>query len=304
MAQVNEVLSKELRVKPLEKDQVAIYRLIDADKDNAAISDLKGRPRKRTPGYTIVGKKRIYDPIKKETVTIENITTEKIIDTVMGPIIKKRPEPVRFTSHQPAITVRHDQPELYAFMERIDENLDNPFRNPKGKVKPIFYRVDPRKKIRSENETREFRLEAMAWVYKEATYTELKACAVKANQIRQDVSIRVDYPESEASHGFEMLKRELGALAEKDPHTVIKGSTKTEAIMKMQIKDCVRFSIIIFDEKNRTWFHNSKDLVKICEVEPLKNTEEALIKFFATDKDGGKHYAKMVDTLTIFLTPR
>lgn len=304
MAHVNQVLSKELHVKPLMKDQVAVYRLIDADKDDLSIADIKGTPRKRSPGYLIAGRKKIFDPIKGETVTIENTTTEKTIDTVLGPITKKRPEPIRFTSQKPAITVRHDQPETYAFMERLDENQDNPYRNTRGKVKPLFYRVDPRKKVMKENEVREFRLEALNWVYKEASYTELKACAEKAMQIRGDVKIRVDYKEAEASHGFEMLKRELGALAETDPHTVIKGSTKTEAIMKMQIKDCTRFQIIIFDEKNRTWFHNNKDLTKICDVPPLQNIEESLIKFFAAEKDGGKHYAKMLDTLTIFLTPR
>lgn len=302
MPHVNEVLSEKLHVKPLMKDQSVVYRLIDADKDDPSIVDLKGNSRKRTPGYMLSGRKKILDPITGKTVTIENVTTEKTIDTVLGPITKKRPEPIRFTSDKPAITVRHDKPETYAFMERMDENADNPFRN--TRVKPVFYRVDPRRKVLKDNEVREFRLEAMSWVYKEATYTELRGCAEKVCKWRSDVKIKYDYKETEASLGFEMLKRELGALAESDPQIIIKGSTKTEAIMKMQIKDCSRFQIIIFEEKNRVWFHNDKNLTKICDVEPLKNTEEALINFFAKDKDGGKHYTKMVDTLTIFLTPR
>lgn len=302
MAHVNEVLSQKLHVKPLEKDQVVVYRLIEADKDDLAITDIHGKPRKRTPGYMISGKKKIYDPVAGKTVVIENVAIERTMDTHLGPVTKRRPEPIMFTSDKPAITVRHDKPETYAFMERLDENLDNPFRNPK--VRPVFYKVDPRKKALKENEVREFRLEAMQWVYKEASYTDLRACAEKVGKWRPDVQIKYDYKDNEASLGMEMLKRELGALAEEDPQTVIKGSTKQEAIIKMQIKDCVRFFLIIFDEKERIWYHNEKNLSKICAVEPLKNIEEGLINFFVSDKDGSKHYAKMVESLKIFLTPR
>lgn len=303
MAAVNEVLSKQLHVTPLQKNQVAIYKLIDSEKDDPAMTDLEGKPRKRTPGYTICGKKKIYDAVAGKTVEIENASTKQVIRTPFGEITKTRPEPIRFTSQKPAITVRHDEPEKYAFMERIYENADNPFRVG-AKVKPVFYRVDPRKRVMKDNEIREFKLEAMNWVYKEADYTALKACAAKVKQMRQDLNIRVDYSDADASLGFEMLKRELGAVAETDPMTLVKGSSKTELVMKLQIKDCKRFYVIMFEENTRTWFHNDTATSKICVVEAMKNPEEELLKFFATDKDGGKHYTKMVETLKAFLTPR
>lgn len=303
MAHVNEVLSKELHVKPLVKDQVVVFRLLEADKDDLAITDKSGKPRKRTPGYQLCGKKRIYDVIAGKTVTIENESTEREIQTPMGPIKRFKPSPICFTSDKPAIAVRHDQPERYAFMMRMDENVDNPFRNPNAQK--VFYVVDAKKRVMKDNELREFKLEALNWVYKTASYTELKACAEKAMKLRSDVKIKTDYKDSEASLGFEMLKRELGALSESDPVTVVKGSTNMESIMRLQIKDSERFGLTLWVEKDRTWYHNEKDLVKICTVEPLKNKEEALIKCFADEKQNGHvHYAKMLKSLEIFLTPR
>lgn len=302
MATVNEVLSPALRVKPLEKGQIAIYRLIEADKDDPAVEDIKGNPRKRTPGYTIAGRKKVFDPIAAKTVEIENKTTVVRTRTPLGDIEKSRPEPVRFTSQRPAIQVRHEDPELYAFLERINENADNPFRT--GKVAPIFYRVDPRKKVMKENELRELKLSALNWVYKEASYTDLKVCAEYVKKVRNGVSIRTDYTDAEASMGYELLKRELSALADTDPDLIIKGCSNVLLKIQIQVKDCKRFSIILFNDSDRTWFFNDVELTSICTVEPMKNPEEALINFIAKDKNGGKHYTKMCDLLDAFLTPR
>lgn len=303
MAAVNSVLSKQMHVEPLGRNQVAVYKLIEADKDDPAITDIKGKPRKRTPGYTLCGRKKIFDHVAGKSVEIENVSTNQTIKTPFGEITKTRPEPIRFTSQRPAITVKWDEPEKYAFMERVYENQDNPFRTG-SKVKPVFYRVDPRKRVMEDNEVREFKLDALNWVYKEASYTDLRACAMKVKQMRPDINIKHDYTDADASYGFEMLKRELGAVAEKDPLTIVKGSTKTEMVMRLQVKDCKRFCIVLFENESRTWFHNDEKLTKICTVEATKNPEEELLKFFATDKDGGKQYTKMVEMLKSFLTPR
>src|SRR5688572_17539755 len=177
MAHVNDVLSKELHVKPLVKDQVVVFRLIESDKDDLAIADKSGKPRKRKPGYQLCGQKEIYDKVAGRTVTTSNKALERTIDTIHGPVKRVRPEPIRFTSEQPAIAVKYDEPEKYAYMMRMDENADNPFRD--DKAPKIFYIVDAKKRVMKENEVREFKLEALNWVYKTATYTELKACAEK-----------------------------------------------------------------------------------------------------------------------------
>lgn len=281
-----------------------IYKLIDSDKDDITTVDINGNRRKRTPGFQIAGRKKIFDPFAKRTVEISNVVKKKTIKTPQGVIIKEDPEPIRFTSERSAITLKFEDNDTYEFLERIYENQDNPFRPANAKVRPVFYRVDAKKKVMKENELRELRVDAMNWVYKEATLTDLKACAQALNKVYKSRNIHWDYKDDEASTGYEMLKRELSAIAEKSPEIVIKACTDLKLKMRLQIKDSRRFSIIMIDDSQRQWFHNDKDMTPICTVEATRNAEDALLEFFTKNKDGGKHYTKMVDTLEAFLTPR
>jgi hypothetical protein len=287
------------------KDEVAVYKLIESDKDDLTISDEKGKPRKRRPGYTICGKKEIYDPIQARSVTIMNKVKTKKTKSVLGDIITTTPDPLRFLSDKPAIHVTHDSPETYAFIERLDENRDNPYRN--KSVAPIFC-VDHRKKISKELEKDMFMLEAMNWVATEATYDQLKVCAEGAMKLRPDVKVKTDWKDKDASVGYEMLKRELLALAKDDPTTIIKTSAKSASIVKLQIQDAESFRVIMYAdgkeiksvEKLNQWFHNDENLTTICTVPVGKNKYDALLDFFKTP-EGAKHCEKMNVTLSKIL---
>jgi hypothetical protein len=297
-----ETLSRELHVTPLRKGEIAVYKLIDADKDDPSIVDEKGKPRKRTPGYTHCGEKKIYDPIQQKTITIMNKTKKRKTKSSFGEIITETPEPVIFRSHSPSKQVRHDEPETYAFMERSPENASNPFAPP-GKKK--FYRVDNQKKISKDLELDMFLIEALNWV-KDAKLDELKVCAVKVNEIRAGSKIKVEWKDDESSIAIDTLKRELIAVAKTDPILIMKGSNNTKAKMKLQVQDAERYSLIMFadgekikavDGKFRQWFFNDDNLSTICTVDVGRNKYDALLEFFEKDKDGGKVYEKMIHTL-------
>ncbi len=297
---INERLSIQMRVPKLSKGQEVLYKLIASDEDDLNRVDEKGRPLKHTQGYRMSGVKRIFDPFAGRTVTIENGPGREVsVETPLGKFKTKRPEPVIFNSDKPVVRVPWDKPELYAFMERADENRDNPLRNPR--VKARFYRVDSRKKIMNDLEKNDFLLDAMNWVSKEASFKELIIAAEKVNKLRPDKFIRTEYSNEEASTAYELLKRELFALAQQDPQTIIKASTKVGVQIKMQIKDAMAFQLIMFtDGKNgdqRQWFHNDESLTTICPVELNRDKFEALIEFFASSKEGDKHYKKMVANL-------
>ena len=310
---VNDKLSRQMRVPPLFKDQEVIYRLIQSTKDDPTRTDLKGKPLKCTQGYTMCGTKVIFDPIAGRKVTIESGQAKEVkIKTPLGEFVTHKPKSIQFRSENPTVHVTYDQPELYAFMERVDENADNPFRN--KKIKPRFERVDNRKKVLKEIEKSEFKLDAMNWVMKEAAYKDLISCAEKAKAMRPDVIIKTDYKNSEASSAYEILKRELFALAESDPLTIIKCSTRIDSQVKLQIRDAAAFKLVLFADGNkikpvkdkiqlREWFHNDENLTSICVVPPGEDKFECLLNFFAKDKDGDKHYKKMIAVLDRVLNP-
>jgi hypothetical protein len=301
-------LSRELYVTPLKKGEVAVYRLIDADKDDPTMKDDKGKPRKRTPGYLHCGEKNIYDPIQQKTVTILNKVKKRKVKTALGEITTETPEAVVFRSHSPAVRVTHEEPELYAFLERSPENQSNPHAGP-GKKK--FYRVDTQKKITKELAIDLFMLDAMNWV-KDAKLDDLKICAQKVMSIRGDVKIKLDWKDSESSIAIDTLKRDLMAIAKTDPIVIMKGSNDDKAKMRLQIQDAERYNVIMFadgdkiksEKKQRQWFYNDEALTTICTVDVGRNKYDGLVEFFEKDKDGSKHYEKVIETLKKILSPR
>lgn len=306
-------LAKEMAVTPLMKGQVARYKLIESDEDDPNRTDMEGKFHlKKTPGYTMVGKKDIYDPINGRTVTILNKSITKRFKTPMGEMTSSRPESIKFMSDSPIVEVQWDEPEKYAFLERANENRDNPFRRVRG-IKPKYYRIDSKKRLANDIEKADFEAAAIHWVWYEANYVDLKACADYANKVNPELKIKTDYTNSQAEEGLGTLKRILFDLAKKDPQTVIKGSTKIESKMKMQLQEAERLQIILFSDAKKvkadsklanSWIHNDTDLTTICTVDPGKNKHEALLEFISKDPKGKDHYTKIVETLTKFVSPR
>jgi hypothetical protein len=310
-----EKLSDPFGVIPLIKGQVVKYKLVDSDKDDPTRTEVvekreTNKHLKQTPGHSIVGKKEIFDSISGQTITILNKGVRKKIKTPMGEIVTERPESIKFTSDKPIITVKWNEPEKYAFMERINENVDNPHRIPGSKA--IFYRMDPQKKADKEAEKTAFEFTACKWVMEEAKFDTLVACAKYLNGVRPELKLKTEYKTDEMSVGFTILKKQLYDIAKADPKNVLKGSTKTEAVFEMQVRDAETFSLIMYGDgkvikmkdKEGLCFHNDVSLTTICTVAPGKNKYEAILEFFAKDAEGKKHYTKMVESLQKVLTPR
>lgn len=309
----NERMSPLFRVPPLNKGETAVYKLISAEQNDLSRTTLDGKPIKKTASYSMTGIKKIFDPYAKRHITITSgRVQQRKTKTPFGEIVSSRPQPVIFSVQKPAIVVGHDEPELYSFLERADENASNPFRN--RRVKARFYRVNSRKKIQDQLELADKKTAAQHWVLREAQYKDLLRCAEQVKVLRPDVNIRTDYENAEASSAYELLKRELWALADRDPETVIKASTKHDAQIKLAIQDAERFQIIMFADgrnvkaagnvQHRQWFYNDEGLTGIHVLEPGKDKYEGLMEFFLSDKEGQKHFKKITELLKAVLTPR
>jgi hypothetical protein len=315
--QNDESLSEIFGVLPLNKNEVVRYKLIESDKIDPTRTEVVDRVEtlkflKKTPGYTMVGKKEIFDPILGKTVTIMNKSVRGEIKGPGGAVIRtSKPESVKFLSDKPVVTVRWTEPEKYAFMERADENIDNPLRDPNAPAK--YYRIDPRKKIEKEEEKGAFEYRAIKWVMEAAKYDQLVLCAVHMNKVDPKLKLKTDYKNNEMSDGFSILKKQLFDLAKIDPKNILKGSEDKGAMFEMQMRDAEKLGLIMFVDgkdirmsgKEQTWFHNDETLSSICLVPPGKNKYEALFEFFTgKDEKGAAHYQKMVEALKKVLTPR
>lgn len=306
-------MSHEYGLQPLSNGQIVRYKLIESDQDDPSRTDLNGNHLKKTPGYVMTGKKIIFDQKAGRSVTIMTLPKKSKVRTALGDIQTTINSSVKFLSDKPIIEVHWNQPELYAFMELCDENIDNPRRNPRKPAK--YYRVDPRKKLAKEVAKDTFELEALNWVAKEAKFNDLKACAEYVNSQRSDLKLKTDWPNEDATTGYELLKRELYALAKKDPQMVLKGSNKIESQAKMQLMDAEGLGLIFFvDSKTNkaapqhmlnSWFHNEEKMPeKICTVDVGKNKHDALMEFLQSDKNGKEHYERIIMKLKIFLKPQ
>lgn len=298
---VNEVVSSPLRVVPLYDDQQAVYELIESTKyDPNRVDDKSGAPQLQRPGRSMVGKKSIYDKYARRTVTITTRITERRTQTSLGEIKNFRPKPVIFPNKTPLI-VLSDEPELYAFLERCDENESNPFRNPK--VTPVFKRVDQKKRAEQAIKENYLVFEAQEWIMRKATLPELLAAGQKINELLNEKKIRTNYDNENKSYAADLIKREMYDFATKRSDLVIRASTDRLSIMKLQIHDAIKFMVIILDDRtNKCYFNATKGLMPICEFEIGMTKVDSIVKHFETEK-GKKDHATMVTVLKKLLAP-
>lgn len=290
--QVNEVLSETYHVKPLPEGDVAVYKLISADKDDPSRIDTStGKPSKCTPTHYMAGKRTIIDKGNNNTpIIIGNVTgteQKKMPDgTIIGvPVVSD------CVFEKGLMTVTSDEAATYQYLERIDGNRDNPFRNNKKKV--IFYRVNNRKAALKDLEIHSLVTDALIWI-READPKEIQSIASNI----EGYSINLDLP-------YEVIKKELSNIAIKDPASVIKSSDHKAAKIKLQVLDSIRYQLIMFDEGDnnslRRWFWVDGDQTDLCVIEIGEDKVEALVKYFTTD-EGRKKYQKLAGKLKKILT--
>lgn len=295
MQGVNDVVSERLKVAPLKEGEIAKYRLKMADKEDITrTEESSGKKLKHQQVYSFVGQKRIWDPYAKKRILIRNITsfkTEKMPDGSL----KEIPQVGRvlFPRTGEVILTSRDN-DLYAYLERLDENESNEYRDPKGTA-ARFYRVDVKKQTMKEMEKDYIKLDAMVWV-RDANETELKTI-YKGLDDGSKTRINAD--------SFEQLKRGIYLLSQENPILVLKASTNKVAKVKVQCMDAERFRIIAFDEGKeggeRRWVFIGENPTTITAIEPGVHKVDGLVKFFTEDKAGRDWYTKIVEALKMAL---
>jgi hypothetical protein len=288
----NSVLSKGMQVKPLEKGEIAVYRLTKSNEIDITRQDVQtGKHKLKSPGYSLCGTKKVFDRFDKKIVIIGNVVNyrqEELPDRTT----KMIPETKRIM-FEPGknVTVTHEQQTTYEFLERCNENGDNIFRDPKVPV--VFERVNVKKKELQKAEKNELLANAIQWV-SAADETELKA--INAT-LPEGKKINLDL-------GFEHLKNQVFDLALKDPELVMKGSSNKEAKTKIQVMHAGRFGIILFTDGGsqtpRQWYWNEDKNPMLLEVPVGKNKYDALVEHFMTGKDGAKDYQTLVKKIKVF----
>lgn len=284
----NTIMSSQMRVKPLGLGETAVYKLVDADREDLT-SIIEGTNKHPTcnPGYHLNGEKRIFDPFAGKNIVIRNIIGEKALKDEKTGEIKYIPDVAMVHFRRGTVIVTADMPETYVFMERCNENQSNPYRK-KGSP-DIFYRVDREAKAQTSLVEDEMLADAMLWI-KSADHDELRS--ICANLPDKDkVSLNQSVPQ---------IKADLFKKAQKNPYTILTASNDKESKIKIQVMDAERYEVILFGEGDvetlRAWYWNEPKTGKIIDVEVGQNKIEALLDHFMTTEGKGD-YTKMATKL-------
>lgn len=285
--EVNKKLHPRMWVTPLKEGEFVKYRLYKSDQDDITrTEESSGKKLKHQQVYSLVGAKKIYDPFYKKPVVIENVTGFKHTKDDSGEVKRNSDgrairipiiERILFPRTGELILTDRDN-ETYAFMERINENGSNEFRDPKA-PKAIFYRVDVKRQAMKELEKDYIMVDALNWV-RDADGIEIKTI-YKALDDGSRKNLNAD--------SDEQLKKGIFNLAKNNPILVLKSSTNRLAKLKVQCMEAENYRIIAFNEMNgeRTWIYVQGTPEIICQVEPGIHKIDALVKFF-TSPDKGK----------------
>lgn len=295
--ELNNLVSEPLKVRPLGDDETAVYKLIIADYVDLSRKDSNDKPLKVNPGRSLHHTCKITDPVNKQKVLIRNITGYQLVTLPDGqeqrkPVVER----LRF-SKGGIVSIRSDQFETYAWMERHNGNRDNPFRD---RSKPaIFYRVNAIKKANLALENDYILVDALNWV-RDADLTQLKAMYISLKEY-QPSAIRDIDPSSPAT-----LKKGLFDFTKSNPFVAMKASDDKEVKFKIAVMEAEHFNILAFEEGNdidipRQWRFIDRQMTKICDVDVGEHKIDGLIKHFKS-KNGQADYVRMVSELKRILS--
>lgn len=293
---VNSVLSTQLQVPALKENEVAIYKLIDCDKiDPSRVEESSGKKLNYQPRWALLGSKRIFDPFKRKKIKILHVTGTKVIDMPDG-TQREVPEVKRVIfPHTGVLNVTSEFQETYAFMERISENRDNPWRSPS--VTAVFYRVDKKRDLQRGLEDDYLLTDALNWV-REANEKELNAVF---KSLDKDIKKQIN-----TNEGFEVFKKGVFDLAKKSPILVLRASSNKEAIIKIQCMDAEKFRVLLWDEGDkdtpRRWVWNTAGTETLVSLEPGVHKIDGLVAHFVS-KEGKNDYVKMASELRQIFKP-
>jgi len=305
--EINEIVNERLRVKPLEENEFATYKLCEVDNvDYSRIDEKTGKPKQNSPRRALKKQETITDPFDKKQKIIQNIVGTKFdTDEKGNQRAVAEVERVNFP-RTGALTLNFNHQGTYAFLERHPRNRDNPFRD-KSKI-PVFYRVNNKKRAVEEIEKHYLLSDAMEWV-KKADINELKSIYENLDPTSK---------EKIGTSELEIMRRDMFRLAQSSPMILLKASNNKMSKWRIQIMDAEYFQIISFfdiDEmgvnNKRQWVFTGKKDEVICELEISQNRYDGLIEYFDKKDAKGKRdeksvnsYKRLTEELKKILQPR
>lgn len=277
-------LIKDMIVQPLKNGEVVEYRLFDVSPVTNRFTE-DGEPIPAVPAFFgLADQEGVKIPGIGKVVIGNVIDHEPVKNPVSGEMeLKPKYGPPGFSGM--SIFVRHDQFELYQYLERHNDNSSNPYRD-RGR-KATFHRVDKAKELRMSIKNDELMADAMFWV-RSSTLEELRTAAYNLQeQFRGRVNM--DLPVDGIRHDLYQLIKGGNALA------VVSASSDKVGKKKIQLFTVEEYGYIKRDENKRTWYHMNGE--EICQVDKNMSMLDGLYEFTKTKAGRDFYVETIVQTL-------
>lgn len=294
--ELNQYLSKQLQVKPLQPGETAKFELLNRYKKEP------GREEPSCPDYYGLSEKEtIFDPFANDglgkKVVMKHIVSYEPIDLPSGetkdkPILKK----VEFIKGVCEVT--SEEHDSYVYLMRSSKNTTNPYRK-KGS-RGVYRMVNTKKEIYDALQDEDLSYQAEKLV-READWTKKRAIAGKLNQ-SPDSRFHIS---GDLQTDVTGVTLQLIRTAKKYPKKVILSSDDIPAKTRVYISDAMAFQLLLWNHEISTWSlyqpNNKKEQVtELITVDPGQDKVESLINYFKTD-DGRKTYSILVTALSKIL---
>jgi hypothetical protein len=291
--QPNKVLSKSMHVRPLAKDEVVIYQLIESTKLSPnAVDDETGEKKMNSPKWKSARQTMVRDFETGESVVIGCVVGQKPVTIKEGPnrgqIFNEDVLSVLKFDNGGFLKLSASDFGMYQYAERHSANESNPFRDASKQAK--YFRLDPKRKAVGDSQNLTMKGDALAWIGT-CDHIEIKAI----NESLPDgykLNMESDY---------EVIKAQLLKLTDNDPIMVMKASNNKRAIVKITVMECEKFQIILWEENKREWFYNDDKMETLAKIEIGKNRYDGMVEFFKSNEKGPQAYKRLETKLRKFL---
>lgn len=289
----NEVLSEQMRVKPLKDGEKAVFRLLNANTKE------RGREEPTCPeNVWLSDKELVWDPFVKKSILIGNVSGLMSARDNTGQIKTENGVPVMVvTTEKPKFVkgycvLNAEQPATFAYLMRSKKCKDNPYRS--KRVKAVFELVTDDKKKNLALLQADLQFDAEG-IVRTREWTDMKAIKAKLNQ-SSDGGLHVKADDND----FKGLKLELIRIAKTNPKQLIMASEDIPSKVKVMITEAQMFGILTVIDKSWSLMDREGKWSKICTVLPHKDEITTLQEHFMS-KEGHDSYVKATKELEFIL---
>lgn len=290
MESLNEILSPDLQVKPLEGDEKAEFRLCIF----GSVDPITGEP-VRKPLYGLASQDRIRDHGKSKVIM--NIKDLLPVPLPQGGT-KMEPQPgmVYFDQSGVIICTQYSN-DLYVYLKRQNKNRDNPYRDPSKSA--VFYEVDDKRDMAVLEMSFEYKMFAGGYII-QADKAALSTLVTNLNESGiKDLQI-------DSSLQGMNLRRRLEPLTQQYASEILLYSGNTEHMMRVVIDHAIVKNWIIFNDHEEAqswqWSALKKPDVKVVKGRkserhivnvPAGDDPRKFLQSYFADATGSAHYAEL-----------